>query len=56
MSGDGHVDIILNSVLHVPSYSEMEVMGAIPRHAAGKTWIVEGERKSKCSHDCQCYC
>ena len=47
MSGDEHVDIILNSVLHVPLYSEMEIMGAIPRYAAGKTWIVEVEKGSR---------
>ena len=39
------IDVILNSDLDIPPYSEMEIMGTIPRWFVHKIWIIEGEKK-----------
>ena len=39
------VDVVLNSDQKIPPYSEMEILGIIPKYSIHKTWILEGEKK-----------
>ena len=38
-----HVSVVINSVLHVPGCSEIEIMAKVPSAATGGSWIVEGD-------------
>ena len=38
-----HVSVVMNSVLHVPGCSEIEIMAKVLSAATGGSWIVEGD-------------